>query len=123
MMPQFYPQLKLRGLVLKTITTLGCKLESDDEELVQALLNTVLHLGYVGLHIHSVGIGRQELSAETSSRTKLEEMTDVPILLTNGMVTEMESLRRTEMLTHLVGCTFANAHFHNSADETSKENI
>ena len=98
MMPQFYPQRKFRGLVMKTITTLRCKLESDDEELVQAFLNTVPDLGHVGPHFHSIGIGRQELSAETSLRTKLEQITDVPMLLTN--ITEMESFRRTEMLPH-----------------------
>ena len=49
MMPQFYPQRKFRGLVMKTITTLRCKLESDDEEPVQAFLNTVPDLGHVGL--------------------------------------------------------------------------
>ena len=35
----------------------------------------------------------------SSLRAKLEEVT-VPILLTNGMVTEMESFRRTKMLPH-----------------------
>ena len=96
MMPQFYPQRKFRGLVMTTITTLRCKLESDDEELIQAFLNTVPDLGHVGPHLHSTGIGCQELSAETSLRTKLEQITDVPMLLTN--ITEMESFRRTEML-------------------------
>ena len=98
MMPQFYPQRKFRGLVMTTITTLRCKLESDDEELVQAFLNTVPDLGHVGPRFNSICIGRQELSAETSLRTKLEQITDVPMLLTN--ITEMESFRRTEMLPH-----------------------
>ena len=60
MMPQFYPQRKFRGLVMKTITTLRCKLESDDEELVQAFLNTVPDLGHVGPHFHSIGGNKLE---------------------------------------------------------------
>ena len=93
MLPQYYPQRKFRGLVIKTMTTLQCKLGSDDE-LVQVFLNTVLDLGHVGPHLHAVGIGRQELSAVASLRA-----VTVPIL-TNGMVTEMELFRRTEMLPH-----------------------
>ena len=98
MMPQFYPQRKFRGLVMKAITTPRCKLESDDEELIQAFLDTVPDLGHVGPRFNSIDIGRQALSAETNLRTKLEQITDVPMLLTN--ITEMESFRRTEMLPH-----------------------
>ena len=82
-MPQYYPQRKFRGLIMKTMTTLQCNLGSDDE-LVQAFLNTVLDLGHVGPHLHAVGIGRQELCTEASLRA-----VTVPTL-TNGMVTQME---------------------------------
>ena len=55
----------------------------------------------VGPHCHSVGRGRQKRSAETSLIAKREEMTDVPKLLTNDMVTEIVSFWGTEMLTNL----------------------